>query len=118
METFNSLPRVSVTELSNRPVIKFSTLFDKLHGQRSGLLASAEFIRIDENTPPAFVEHETAVAGQPQTLKFGQYIQLVFIGDMFIPFSTLRPLRGKYGDLMPYYKKNIGAIFEFQILKP
>ena len=89
--------------------IGFSHHYPKLHGQTSAKLLAVEPIRIDGNTPKELLEYDTTFDGGRFELKRGNYIQLVFLGDLRIPFCTIRPawpIRK-----VDYYASKIGETF-------
>lgn len=71
--------------------IFFSKDYIKLYGQTEAELLAVRKIRIDENTPKQFIEYDTvATDGSRYSLNDGNYIQLVFLGNLGIPFCTIR----------------------------
>lgn len=93
--------------------IKFSGDYPKLHGQTTGELLAVKNIRIDKETPKELIEYDTTKSdGTKYPLKTGDYIQLIFLGDLNIPFCTIRSNRTKWGgDKLEYYSKLIGEVF-------
>lgn len=100
--------------------IKFSKEYVKLHGQTEGTLLAVVKIRITKENPCAeLVDYDTlAEDGSRYVLKRGNYLQLVFLGNLGIPFCTIRSdkpamngLRAKYD----YYREKIGE--RFQLLR-
>ena len=113
---------ISVTEWANRPEIKFSHEYPKLHGQTSAYLLAVEPITIDADTPSELIEYDTrTTTGEHYPLTPGEYIQLIFIGNKRIPFCTIRRrehwIKGRRLDKVEYYKKKIGQIFNISIAK-
>lgn len=117
------LPRVTPTQIANRPSIKFSHNYPKLHNQKSACLLAVEPITIDVNTPEELLAYDTTTEnGNRYSLKYGEYIQLIFIGcDYRIPFCTIRPrdhwFNGQKSDKFAYYRSKIGQIFNIDIRK-
>lgn len=117
------LPRETPTQIANRPAIKFSHNYPKLHGQKSAYLLAVEPITIDANTPEELLEYDTTTTeGTRFPLKHGEYIQLIFIGcDYRIPFCTIRArdhwFNGQKSDKFSYYRSKIGQIFNIDIRK-
>ncbi len=109
-------------------VIKFSHDYPKLHGQTSAELLAVRPIRIDKNTPKELLEYDTTyyvtrelsevglgmgTIKEHFPLATGDYIQLVFIGNLRIPFCTIR--RAWPQSKVNYYKSKIGEQFEVMI---
>jgi len=96
--------------------IKFSGEYRKLHGQTEATLLFVREIRIDSLTPKVFLDYDTTrTDGSTYELKDGQYILLVFLGNLGIPFTTVRSLWGKYGNKLKYYKALIGQEFAVEV---
>lgn len=97
--------------------IKFSHHYPKLHGQTSGTLLAVLPIRIDKNTPKELLEYDTKYAEKVGLgavfdyfdLPTGDYIQLVFLGNLRIPFCTIR--KAWPTSKVEYYKSKIGEEF-------
>lgn len=98
--------------------IKFSGMYPKLHNQISAELVAVRDIRIDKNTPQALLEYDTLKSdGSYYNLRTGNYIQLVFVGNLGIPFCTIRTKTTPWGsDKKEYYEKYIGSVFEITII--
>lgn len=117
------LPRETPTQIANRPVIRFSHNYPKLHNQKSAYLLAVEPITIDDSTPEELLAYDTTTEdGNRFPLKHGQYIQLIFIGsDYRIPFCTIRArdhwFNGQKSDKFAYYRSKIGQIFNIDIRK-
>ena len=104
--------------------IKFSHDYPKLHGQTSATLLAVVPIRIDRNTPKELLEYDTAYWDEITSggsikayfpLPTGDYIQLVFLGNLRIPFCTIR--KAYPPSKVEYYKSKIGEQFKV-IVKP
>lgn len=106
--------------------IKFSHDYPKLHGQTSAELLAVKPIRIDSNTPKELLEYDTTyykygfcTFGDPpkEKLNFklttGDYIQLIFLGNLRIPFCTIR--KAWPPSKVEYYKKSIGETFAVEV---
>ncbi len=99
--------------------IDFSGDYPKLHGQTTAELLAVLPIRIDKDTPKELFEYDTKKSdGTYYKLKTGDYIQLVFVGNLGIPFCTIRTKRNKYSeDKEAYYKKHIGETFDLNFIE-
>ena len=99
--------------------IKFSSDYPKLHGQTSAILIAVKPIRIDKDTPKELIEYDTKKSdGTYYNLKTGNYIQLIFIGNLGIPFCTIRSKRNRYAeDKEAYYSQFIGENFTIEIIE-
>lgn len=105
--------------------IKFSHNYPKLWGQEKAELLAIKEIKIDKNTPIDLIEYDTMYINRREgengaveeagyfTLKSGNYIQLIFLGNKGIPFCTIRTASPQ--SKVDYYKSNIGKIFEIRI---
>ena len=106
--------------------IKFSHDYPKLHGQTTAELLAVRPIRIDRNTPDELLEYDTTYYEKPfkvETslyaekhrfpLPTGDYIQLVFLGNLRIPFCTIR--KAWPPKKVEYYEASIGHHFEIHI---
>ena len=92
--------------------IKFSHHYPKLHGQTSATLLAVLPLRIDKDTPNELLEYYTKFDGGYFPLKTGEYIQLVFIGNLRIPFCTIRSAFRK--EKVMYYTAAIGETFNIE----
>lgn len=94
--------------------IKFTGSYPKLHNQTTAELISVRELRIDRFTPKELIEYDTKKDdGTYYKLKTGNYIQLIFIGNFNIPFTTIRARTTRWGsDKKEYYDGLIGEIFE------
>lgn len=91
--------------------IKFSHNYPKFHGQKSATLLVVEKCILSK-LPDKFIEYDTVYEDGHYHLAPGVYMILVFLGDEFIPFTTVRPwTEEKYR----YYHSNIGNIFDVEI---
>lgn len=94
--------------------IKFSGNYPKLHGQTAAELLAIRFIRIDRNTPAELLEYDTTKSnGTRYELKPGNYLQLIFVGNLGIPFCTIRSAWRESKVL--YYHKKIGENFKIEV---
>ena len=91
-------------------IVKFNHDYTKLHGQRSGKLVHAELMKIDETFSKEALEYDTDGLYE---FKMGEYyIQLVFLGDKDIPFTTYRNETQENRDK---YFPHVGEEFEFMV---
>lgn len=98
------------------PTIKFSSNYHKLHGQTTAELLAVKDIKIDRNTSPELLEYDTKKPdGTYYELKKGEYIQLLFIGNLGIPFCTIRSKWSKFGDKKDFYLRKIGETFKIEV---
>ena len=102
--------------------IKFSHNYPKLHGQTGAVLLAVVPIRIDRNTPKELLEYDTtyyesvSLGGSVVRhfpLPTGDYIQLIFLGNLGIPFCTIRKAWPK--QKVEHYNSKIGETFAIQI---
>lgn len=106
--------------------ISFSHDYPKLHGQTTAELLAVRPIRIDRNTPDELLEYDTTyykygfcTYGDPPKEKLryplptGDYIQLVFLGNLRIPFCTIRMAWPP--QKVEYYKAAIGYDFAINV---
>ena len=95
--------------------ISFSKDYIKLHGQTEAELLAVRRMTIDDNTPSELIEYDTvAVDGSRFDLMQGSYIQLVFLGNLGIPFCTIRmdePIHNGQKEKFDYYSEKIGNHF-------
>ena len=98
--------------------IKFSSDYPKLHGQTSAELLAVKPIRIDKDTPKELIEYDTRKSdGTYYNLKTDNYIQLIFLGNLGIPFCTIRSKRNRYAeDKEAYYLQFVGENFTIKII--
>lgn len=68
--------------------IKFSHEYPKLHGQTSAELLAVH--PLDAHTPKELLDYDTTYEGGRYPLRSGEYIQLIFLGNLRIPFCTIR----------------------------
>lgn len=107
-------------------VIKFSHNYPKLHGQTSAELIAVRPIHIDKDTPEELLEYDTTYYEMCQVylglrvnekkrfpLPEGDYVQLIFLGNLHIPFCTIR--KNYPPQKADYYTGKIGDIFEIRI---
>lgn len=97
-----------------RKAIKFSGDYPKLHGQTSAELIAVRDIQIDRDTPAELLVYDTTKSdGSRYELKTGKYLQLIFVGNLGIPFCTIRSA-GSDGK-RDYYVLSIGEIFNIEV---
>ena len=93
--------------------IRFSHDYPKLHGQTSAQLLAVLPLTIDANTPAELLEYDTTYEGGHYALKHGKYLQLVFIGNLRIPFCTIRAAYPP--SKVQYYLSAVGRDFTIQV---
>lgn len=97
--------------------IKFSHSYRKVHGQTSAELLAVRQLHIDKNTPAELFAYDTTYEtpeGEGRyPLKTGNYLQLIFLGDLRIPFCTIRPAWPP--QKREYYESKIGQMFAIEI---
>ena len=98
--------------------IRFTSDYPKLHGQTSAELLAVKPIRIDKDTPKELIEYDTRKSdGTYYNLPTGNYIQLIFLGNLGIPFCTIRSKRNRYAeDKEAYYLQFVGENFTIKII--
>ena len=107
--------------------IKFSHRYPKLYGQTTAELLAVRPIRIDRDTPDVLLEYDTTYYDGPINngpcvcfdehrfpLPTGDYIQLIFLGNLRIPFCTIR--KAYPPQKVEYYKQAVGETFEVWIV--
>ncbi len=92
--------------------IRFSHDYPKLHGQTSGELLAVRPIDIDARTPKELLDYDTAYVGGRYPLRHGRYIQLIFLGNLRIPFCTIRSAWPK--SKVAYYESAVGETFSVE----
>lgn len=97
--------------------IRFSKEYVKLHGQMAAELLSVSRVRIPDGVSPELIEYDTAATdGSRYELKPGKYILLVFLGELGIPFTTIRadtpPMKGRGQGKYEYYCSLVNQRFE------
>ena len=102
--------------------IKFSHDYPKLHGQITAELLAVKHLRIDSNTPEELLEYDTTYFECVENLgrvkeyfplPTGDYIQLIFLGNLRIPFCTIR--KAYPPSKVEYYTASIGETFIVKI---
>ena len=94
--------------MDDNHIVMFNHDYTKLRGQRSGKLVHAELVKIDKTFSKEALEYDTDGLYE---FKMGEYyIQLVFLGDKDIPFTTYRSETPKNRDK---YFNHIGEVFQF-----
>ena len=98
------------TEMDDNHIVMFNHDYTKLRGQRSGKLIHAELVKIDKTFSKEALEYDTDGLYE---FKMGEYyIQLVFLGDKDIPFTTYRSETPENRDK---YFNHIGEMFDFVV---
>ncbi len=98
--------------------IKFSHNYSKLMSQTSArLMWVFEFTKDESLNQDLFIAYDTLIEDTQEfyELKDGKYVVLLFLGNDGIPFTTIRPRKGRYGDKLEYYSGKIGEKFEIVI---
>lgn len=92
--------------------IKFSHYYPKLHGQTSAELLAVRPLKIDAHTPRELLEYDTTYKGGRYPLRSGAYIQLIFLGNLRIPFCTIRSAYPP--SKVRYYYNSVGRTFAIE----
>ena len=92
--------------------IHFSHYYPKLHGQTTAELLAVRPIKIDAHTPRELIEYDTTYDGGRYPLRSGEYIQLIFLGNLRIPFCTIRSAYPP--SKVRYYRNAIGKQFKIE----
>ena len=113
--------------------IRFSHAYPKLHWQTTAELLAVRPIRIDRDTPDVLLEYDTTyyeplgydrsyyasvdLSDMPIKRRFplptGDYIQLIFLGNLRIPFCTIR--KAYPPSKVEYYTAAIGETFNVEV---
>lgn len=105
--------------------IKFSHDYPKLHGQTSATLLAVVPIRIDRTTCDELLEYDTTYISHVNSfgmsydkkcrypLPTGDYIQLIFLGNLRIPFCTIRKAWPQ--SKVDYYRGKVGDVFTIEV---
>ena len=96
--------------------IRFSHEYHKLHGQTSAELLAVRPLKIDAHTPPELLEYDTTYDCGRYPLRSGEYIQLIFLGNLRIPFCTIRSAQPPRK--VAYYKQSVGKVFQIETPDP
>lgn len=89
--------------------IKFSHEYPKMHGQTSAELLAVRPLKVDAHTPKKLLDYDTTYEGGRYPLRSGEYIQLIFLGNLRIPFCTIRSAYPP--SKVAYYKQSVGNVF-------
>ena len=92
--------------------IRFSHYYPKLHGQTSAELLAVRPLKIDAHTPPELLEYDTTYESGRYPLRSGEYLQLIFLGNLRIPFCTIRSAYPP--SKVRYYRNAIGQQFKIE----
>lgn len=93
--------------------IRFSHDYPKLHGQTSAELLAVRPLKIHAHTPNELLVYDTTYNGGRYKLRYGMYLQLIFLGNLGIPFCTIRsayPHRK-----VVYYLNSVGCTFAIKV---
>ena len=101
--------------------IRFSHAYPKLHWQTTAELLAVRPIRIDRHTPMGLIEYDTTYQDEHgHTCRFplptGDYIQLIFLGNLRIPFCTIR--KAWPSSKVEYYTSAVGETFAIEVMAP
>lgn len=96
--------------------IRFSHEYPKLHGQTSAELLAVRPLKIDAHTPRELLEYDTTYDGGRYPLRSGDYIQLIFLGNLRIPFCTIRSAYP--ASKVAYYQRSVGKVFTIETPEP
>lgn len=92
-------------------IVKFNHNYSKLHNQTSGFLIWVDVVHMSD----LFPSEETIAYDTDGKYPFEMnkdYLQLVFLGDKDIPFTTYRELNETNKNK---YHNHIGEVFNFEI---
>lgn len=92
--------------------IKFSYEYPKLHGQAFAELLAVRPLKVDKHTPKEFLDYDTTYVGGRYQLRHGEYIQLIFLGNLRIPFCTIRSAFPP--EKVEYYRQAVGKVFTIE----
>ena len=92
--------------------VRFSHYYPKLHGQTTAELLAVRPIKIDAHTPPELLDYDTTYEGGRYPLKSGDYLQLIFLGNLRIPFCTIRSAYPR--SKVRYYYGSVGQTFAIE----
>ena len=96
--------------------IRFSHEYPKLHGQTSAELLAVRPLKIDAHTPRELIEYDTTHSRGRYPLRSGFYIQLIFLGNLRIPFCTIRSAYPP--SKVRYYYSSVGRTFKIETPEP
>lgn len=101
--------------------IRFSHNYPKLHWQTTAELLAVRPIRIDGNTPIELIDYDTMYHDENGYVRHyhlgaGAYIQLIFLGNLRIPFCTIR--KAYPPSKVEYYTAAIGETFAVEVTEP
>lgn len=95
--------------------ITFKHRYPKMCGQTSGRLVTVLPIMIDRNTPTDMVKYETTYSEGDKyfydSLPNGKYVQLVFVGNLGIPFSDIREAWPE--NRVKFFRESVNQEFRF-----
>lgn len=99
--------------------ITFRHRYPKMCGQTSGRLVAVLPIMIDRNAPDYMMKYETTYSENGKLfydkLPDGEYVQLVFVGNLGIPFSTIREAWPH--NRVKFFYESVNDEFEFNFRK-
>ena len=92
--------------------IRFSHEYPKLHGQTSAELLAVRPLKVDAHTPAELLAYDTTYEGGRYPLRSGEYLQLIFLGNLRIPFCTIRSAYPP--SKVRYYRNSVGQVFQIE----
>lgn len=92
--------------------IRFSHEYPKLHGQTSAELLAVRSLKVDAHTPKELLDYDTTYDGGRYPLRSGEYIQFIFLGNLRIPFCTIR--NAYPPSKVRYYRGSVGQVFRIE----
>jgi hypothetical protein len=102
--------------------IKFSHNYPKLCTQKTAELLAVKTLSLPQDMNFLLWEYDTKYFKKYPIntvdyyqLGTGEHLQLIFLGNLGIPFCTIRPRYGKLGDKKDYCDSKIGELFEIVI---
>jgi hypothetical protein len=96
------------------PKIKFSKDYFKLHGQKEAMLLNVKVMDYGSLNKELIEYDAAAKDGSSYEFPRGALIHLTFLGNLFIPFCTIR----KYTRMKElYYRENLNKVFTILVGK-
>jgi hypothetical protein len=99
--------------------ITFKHPYPKMCGQTSGRLVAVLPIMIDRGSPDELMKYETTYSEDGRyfydRLENGKYIQLVFVGNLGIPFSDIREAWPE--NRVRFFYESVNEEFSFNFTK-
>lgn len=99
--------------MKNINVIKFDGEYEKLRRQTGGELIDVRVVTVNKASSDELIDYDTCrLDGTFYNLKFGEYLQLTFMGNLGIPLSTFRKINTEN---LEKYCGNEGTYFDFEV---